>query len=142
MMINVILRFLMVLIFIELMFKKYKSFSEKSINKNKNIYISAKYKYSIFFLESNYLRKEFTTKEMCAIESAAKMNPKALIQVHTFTAKLNNNANILKNIYPNIQITNFQPENVFNDTPILDWWHKGSVLKSAFSYSHLTDAFR
>lgn len=109
---------------------------------NIEIHSKAIYKYSIFFLESNYLRKELTTKEMCAIESAAKTNPKALVQVHTFSAKLNNNAKKLQKIYPNIQVIEFKPEKVFNDTPILEWWNKGAVLKSPFCYSHLSDAFR
>ena len=100
------------------------------------------YKYTIFFLESNYQRKKLTTKEMCAIESAAKANPKALVQVHRFSAKLCNNANLLRKIYPNIRLVDFKPEDVFKDTPILDWLQKGDIFTSPYAYSHLTDVFR
>ena len=98
--------------------------------------------YSIFFIESNYNRKEFTTKEMCAIESAAKTNPNALIQVYTFTARLNEKANAMLNLYPNIRIIHFEPAVIFKDTPLLQWWMNGDVLRSPHSFVHLSDAFR
>lgn len=79
---------------------------------------------------------------MCAIESAAKTNPKALVQIHTFSSKLNKNANKLKQLYPNIRLIDFKPEEVFNNTPILNLWLKGVILKSPFAYFHLSDAFR
>lgn len=105
-------------------------------------YSHLQYDYSIFFIESNYNRKEFTTKEMCAIESAAKTNPKALIQVYTFTAKLNEKASLLLNLYPNIRIIHFEPEMIFKDTPLLQWWLNRKVLSSSHSFAHIADAFR
>ena len=107
-----------------------------------NLLDSTGYKYSMFFFESNYIRREMTTKEMCAIESAAKTNPNALIQVHSFSARLNIKARKLLKIFPNIKIIAFNPERLFNDTPILQWWNSGVFLKSPYSFSHLTDAFR
>lgn len=98
--------------------------------------------YSMFFLESNSNQKEFTTKEMCAIESAAKVNPKAIVKVYTFTAKLNWKTNELLKIYPNLKVIKFEPEVVFKNTPLLQWWSNGLVLTSPYSNAHIADAFR
>ena len=115
-------------------------FKQKVISRN---FLNLKfYDYSIFFLESNYMRSEITTKQMCSIESAAKTNPNALIQVYSFSAKLNEKAKYLLKKYRNLKIIKFNPEQVFSDTPILKWWQSGAVLKSPYSFSHLTDAFR
>lgn len=103
---------------------------------------SERVNYSVFFLESNYNREEFTTKEMCAIESAAKTNPNATIQVYTLRAKLNEKTNQLLKTYSNIRINKFEPRVIFKDTPLLKWWSKGTVMKSPFSFAHIADAFR
>lgn len=99
-------------------------------------------RYNIFFLESNYHRQSLTTKELCSIESAAKVNPKAIIKVYTINAKLNNETKKLLKIYSNIRVIQFKPEIVFNNTPFLQWWLKGDVLKSPYSFAHIADAFR
>ena len=119
-------------------------FGDYSINFNTIItsyFDSSLYSYSIFFFESNYMRNELSTKQMCAIESAAKTNPNALVQVHIYTAKLKDKEMMLKK-YPNLKIIDFAPNKVFNNTPILKWWMSGAVFKSPYSFSHMTDAFR
>lgn len=98
--------------------------------------------YSIFYLESIYNRKVFTTKEMCAIESAARVNPTAIIRVYTFKANFTNKTIELLRIYPNIRIIKFEPEFLFKGTPFLQWWLNGDVFKSPYAYAHISDAFR
>lgn len=100
------------------------------------------YRYSIFFFESNYEREELTTKEMCAIESAAKNNPNALVQLHTYSATLGEKAEALLKIYENLKVIRFEPEKIFNETHMFEWWSNKDVFKSKFTFSHLTDAFR
>lgn len=101
------------------------------------------YKYSMFFLESNQWRRELTTKQMCVIEAAAKMNPRALIQLYTISAKLNKKAaNKLLMKYPNLRLINFDPDKVFSDTPFFSWWNDVVVKKLGLKFSHLRDAFK
>lgn len=113
----------------------------KLINKYQNEKNKVK-NYTIFFLESNFLRKVFTTKEMCAIESAAKKNPYAIVKVYSYSAILNDKANKLLKEYSNIKIIKFKPEEIFSNTPFLHWWLNSSVLKSPHSFAHIADAFR
>ena len=44
-------------------------------------------KYNIFFIETNYERNEFSTKQLCAIESAAKTNPNGKISILSIKAQ-------------------------------------------------------
>lgn len=99
-------------------------------------------KFNMFFVESNLKRTEIGIKQMCAIESAAMHNPLASIQVYSLQAKLNSNASFLLNAYQNIQIVPFNPEQLLNDSNLLSFWKNGSVHKSQFSYSHLSDFIR
>lgn len=110
---------------------------------NDQIFVeSSSYKYSIFFVETNFLRRELTTKEMCAIESAAKNNPKALVQVHTISAKLNKKANRLLEKYSNLRVFDLDSEVAFNNTPMMSWWLNGSFVGSKYTFAHIADAFR
>lgn len=100
------------------------------------------YKYSIFFIESNYTRTLFSTKQLCAIESAAKNNPKSLIQIHLYKPNFDQNFNFLLPYYKNIQVVNFDGKVLFNNTPLMPWWEKETVMRSKFYYAHIADAAR
>lgn len=119
---------------------KYSSLSQSNILNSKLNFNKKLNSYNIFFIESNLNRSKFSTKQICAIESAAKHNPNASIKVYTLGAQLNSNY-LLEN-YPNIQVINFIPEEVLNDTKLIKFWLKGDVIRSKYGYSHLSDFLR
>jgi hypothetical protein len=119
---------------IELIYREY-----PHLNSNEN----NKKKYSIFFLETQYAKAEFTTKQMCAIESAARNNPNSFVQIYSFRSVFNTNNNVsLFNTYPNLRIRRLDPDVVFNNTPLMVWWARGRVKHSQHAYAHISDAAR
>lgn len=101
-----------------------------------------RFKYSIFFFEANISRPVFSPKQMCAIESAARNNPEALVKVYSFRAKLDPEAGFLASQYNNIQIQDINMESVLEGTAMLPWWNTGVMIKSKYGYSHVTDLLR
>ena len=100
-------------------------------------------KYNIFFIESNMKRAVISPKEMCAIESAARHNPKAHVKVYTLRAQLNESARGLLKKYSNIEIIDFKPESVFqNDSKMNEFWKSGDAMRSQFANAHLSDFIR
>ena len=100
-------------------------------------------KYNIFFIESNMKRAVISPKEMCAIESAARHNPKADVKVYTLRAQLNESARGLLTKYSNIEIIDFKPEFVFeNDSKMNGFWKRGDAMRSQFAHAHLSDFIR
>jgi len=98
--------------------------------------------YNIFFIETNYNRSEFSTKQLCAIESAARTNPKSKVFVFSVKAQFSkDNLDLIEN-YLNLFLVKFDPLELFRDTPLLVWWKKGEVLKSPHITVHLSDAAR
>jgi hypothetical protein len=92
----------------------YESLTYENHDKLDNVSISSNLnKYNIFFVETNPETKIFTTKQLCAIESAAKNNPNANIYVLSIKALLNEQMNGLKLIYPNIKFIKFLPTELF-----------------------------
>ena len=102
----------------------------------------AKRPYNIFFVQTNDVREKFSIRELCSIESAAKHNPNARVMVKSLKAKISVNK-ILKT-YPNIEWSIIKLNEIFNDTPLYDWWRSGKLAShnSYFRYSHLSDALR
>ena len=100
-------------------------------------------KYNIFFIESNMKRAVISPKEMCAIESAARHNPKANVKVYTLRAQLNESARGLLTKYSNIEIIDFKPELVFkNESNMSEFWKKGDAMRSQYALAHLSDFIR
>ena len=98
--------------------------------------------FEIFFIESNMKRSEIDTKQMCAIESAAKNNPNEIVKIFSLKSQLNKNSSFLLKKYDNIQFVNFDPEKMLNDTRLLEFWNKGEVMRSAYGHAHLSDFLR
>ena len=71
------------------------------------------YKYNIFFIETNPDRILFTTKQLCAIESAAKNNPNGNVYVLSIKAIQNEQFINLKSFYSNIKFMKFVPNEIF-----------------------------
>lgn len=99
------------------------------------------YKRRLFFIESSQEKLEFSTKELCAIESAAKHNKNTQIQVYSFRAQLPKNTG-LREKYPNLRVINTNFDQLFRDTPLDAWWRSGLVLKSPYYLVHSSDAAR
>lgn len=121
-------------------------FSENSIincySANRTISSSEYVSFNMIFVESNLKRKEIGIKQMCCIESAAKNNPLASIQVYTLNAQLNPNATYLLEKYLNVQIIQFDAKRFISQKNVLSFWKNGTIHRSKFSYSHLSDFLR
>ncbi len=98
-------------------------------------------RYNMFFIETNYKRAELTTRELCAVESAARNNPNANVYLLSIRASLGS-FSALTDRYPNLSLQKFMPFDLFNNTPLLNWFNEGHVFKSKYTISHLTDAAR
>ena len=108
---------------------------------NSTPFVEQKQKYNIFFIESNIKRNEFSTKQMCAIESAARNNPNSFVQVYTLNARLNKNASFLVTNYSNIEIIKFNANQTL-ESSLLEFWTKGEAMKSPYASAHLSDFLR
>lgn len=96
--------------------------------------------YNVFFLETNFERNEFSTKQLCAIESAAKTNPRGKIFVSSIKSQFFN-FDLIKQ-YPNLVWLKFKPIELFRNTPLWPWWTNGQVFRSSFTSAHISDAAR
>ena len=108
---------------------------------NLDSHLNVKNSYNFFFVETNYQRVELSTKELCAIESAAKNNPNAQVHILSIRARMGNFSFLLHK-YPNLLYQKFMPFKLFNNSPLMDWYLRGDVFRSKYMISHLTDAAR
>ena len=97
--------------------------------------------YNMFFIETNSNRKHFTLRQLCSIESAAKNNPKASIQIYSMSAKIDP---IYSKKYSNIQLNKLTIDDFLKDTIIENWYKKNKhlILGSEFSIVHISDILR
>lgn len=98
-------------------------------------------KLNIFFVETNYSREFLSTKQMCAIESAAFNNPDSNVYIYSFKAKISEK---LVKIYKNLKYIHSTPEEIFENTPLFSWWRKNSsiVQNGPYFTFHMTDSIR
>ena len=96
--------------------------------------------YNIFFVETNLEHTTLTTKQMCAVESAALHNRNANVFVVSIRAVLNET--LLFKTYKNFIWLRLLPNEIFSDTPLLQWWLSAKVFKSVYMTAHLSDAVR
>jgi hypothetical protein len=99
--------------------------------------------FNIYFIDADYERAEFSTKQLCSIESAAKNNHNARVNVFSLkSAVIDESLRDWLNKYENIVWLDFIPLEIFNNTPLLDWWTSGEVFKSKYLVQHTSDAAR
>lgn len=96
--------------------------------------------YNIFFIETNHEREFLSSKQLCAIESAALNNPNAYVYVVSIRAELNQT--YLQDTYKNIILIKLVPYDLFQDTPLSKWWAQRRVFKSPYFLAHVSDAVR
>jgi lactosylceramide 4-alpha-galactosyltransferase len=102
---------------------------------------SASNNYNIIFIETNQNNSAISPRQLCAIESAAYRNPSASVVLYTLFPKEGNYSFLLDH-YPGLSVQAITPDELFNNTPLLDWYKQGSVLNSTFSVVHVSDAGR
>ena len=98
---------------------------------------------SFIFTETNATRIIMTFGELCAIESAAKHNPKSIIRVLSINAIINDTELLQK--YMNIKYEKINLNQTFNNSILHQFWfeNKLSAAKNPiFRISHLSDALR
>ncbi len=96
----------------------------------------------IFLVETNTESDYLNFNQLCSVESNALHNPQATINLLSLRAKINQT--ILFEKYPNIKWSLMNLEDIFEDTPLKEWWEKGKLtnIKKYVRYSHLSDALR
>jgi lactosylceramide 4-alpha-galactosyltransferase len=99
-------------------------------------------KYNIFMVETNTESDYLNFNQLCSVESNALHNPQATLNLLSLRAKINQT--ILFEKYPNIKWSLMSEEDIFEDTPLKEWWEKGKLtnVDKYFRYSHLSDALR
>jgi hypothetical protein len=123
---------------LQLLYNRYQYFNDSNYKIFTNLTTTSQY--NVFFLETNFERDEFSTKQLCAIESAAKTNPKGKIFVSSIKSKFSN-WNLIKQ-YPNLVWLKFKPVELFRDTPMWSWWTDGQVFRSPYTSAHISDSAR
>jgi hypothetical protein len=96
------------------------------------------------FIETSEKRVELSSKQMCAIESAALNNPNALVKVYTLNAGINDQYLLMQN-YENIQLNRIDEDNEFRFSFIHDWWTKvgkQQLKNSEHHVAHFSDLLR
>jgi hypothetical protein len=97
-------------------------------------------RYNVFFIETSMSRKYFSTKQLCAIESAAMHNPLANVYVVSMRAVFKDIGLFVR--YKNLIWIKLSPYELFSGTPLWAWWISGAVLKSQYVTAHISDAAR
>lgn len=110
----------------------------RPLDKIKNSSLNGQF--NIFFVETSMENEYFSPKQLCAIESAAFHNPNSNVIVYSLKAEVKD-ANFLSK-YKNLYWRKFVPKEIFEDTPLMNWWLSGQLFKSVFMTAHLSDAAR
>jgi lactosylceramide 4-alpha-galactosyltransferase len=98
-------------------------------------------KYDIYFIETNISRTVLNYKQMCAIESAARHNPNARVNLIAIQEK--NNFEYLTRYYKNVQIKVVEVNELFKDTPLEKWSiEKLTKINELTRIVHLSDILR
>jgi lactosylceramide 4-alpha-galactosyltransferase len=99
----------------------------------------------VFFIESNYGRTFLDSKQLCAIESAAKHNPDLIISVMSVKGIIKEDfGQALLQQYPNVKFELINVTEIFTDTPLYVWWinDRATKVDGYFRTAHISDALR
>lgn len=112
---------------------------ENVINFNSNY--DENVKFNIFMVETNHKAEYMSLRQMCSIESAALHNPEATIYVNVIKSQIGISKLFSK--YKNIKWSLMNITEIFEDTPLLNWWKSDKLsTDDYFRFSHLSDALR
>ena len=97
--------------------------------------------YNMFFFETKIDNKYLTERQLCSIESAAKNNPNAIVNLYSINAKIHP---VFLKKYPNIKIHKLIIEDLLKDTPLEKWYKlkKEVVLNGPYAVVHTADILR
>lgn len=103
----------------------------------------------IFFHETSCFGDDglvLNTRQACAVESAAKMNPNLNVYLlFVSDARISNHSREFFDhlmSYPNVKIRHIQPEKYVKNTPLDTWYASGMLKKSRWPKSHMSDILR
>ncbi|KOC61541.1 Lactosylceramide 4-alpha-galactosyltransferase [Habropoda laboriosa] len=104
---------------------------------------------NIFFHETSCFNEDglvLNTRQACAVESAAKMNPNMNVYLlFVSPSKISNQSREIFNqlqTYLNIRIRHIYPEKYMKDTPLDSWYRSGVLKESRWPRSHMSDILR
>ena len=97
--------------------------------------------YNMFFFETKVGKKYLTERQLCSIESAAKNNPNAIVNLYSIDAKIHP---VFLKKYPNIKVHKLVFEDVLKDTPLEKWYKfkREVVLNGPYAVVHTADIVR
>ncbi|KAF7405093.1 hypothetical protein HZH66_003999 [Vespula vulgaris] len=104
---------------------------------------------NIFFHETSCFGEKgivLNPRQACAVESAALMNPESTIYLLFLSPSSISleTKEMIKQLssYPNVKIRRIFPEAYMKDTPLEDWYKSGTLMKSKWKRSHMSDILR
>ncbi|GAB6026387.1 hypothetical protein CHUAL_012590 [Chamberlinius hualienensis] len=98
----------------------------------------------IHLLETKMGKRHITPREACAIESAARHHPHSIVTLYTTNSHFSWNdpyRNILETFF-NIRIVPLNLTELFDGTPLFEWYQNNTVNVSNYRTLHLSDAAR
>lgn len=103
---------------------------------------------SIFFVETSCHDEvlKLTSRQTCAVESAAKMNPYANVYL-LFPSPIPDNKNVDEHIlklneYSNFKMLYINTKTFFDGTPLEEWYKRELIKTSFWPRSHMSDILR
>ncbi|XP_043266578.1 lactosylceramide 4-alpha-galactosyltransferase-like isoform X2 [Venturia canescens] len=104
---------------------------------------------SIFFHETSCFGDEgisLTSREACAVESAALMNPQMMVYLLILSpSKLSNGTReIVQQLtsYENVRVRRILMDDYVRNTPLEDWYSSGVLRASRWPKNHMSDILR
>lgn len=104
---------------------------------------------SIFFHETSCFGEEgvsLTSREACAVESAALMNPKMMVYLLLLSpSKLSGpTKTIIEKLtsYDNVRIRRILMDDYVKNTPLEEWYASGVLGTSRWPVNHMSDILR
>jgi lactosylceramide 4-alpha-galactosyltransferase len=96
---------------------------------------------------SNYKGLALHKRQVCAIESAAKMNPNYkvyLLYSCPVHGRLEDSSEYVQTIftYPNVHLWRLETKTHFSNTPLETWNFKAAIMNSLWAKEHASDVVR
>lgn len=104
---------------------------------------------NIFFHETSCFGRsgaELNSRQACAVESAARMNPDMTVNLLFLSPSTpSNQTQLLVDLlldYTNVRVNRVQIADYIKDTPIEEWYASGMLSSSYWPRSHMSDVMR
>ncbi|XP_067121806.1 lactosylceramide 4-alpha-galactosyltransferase-like [Centruroides vittatus] len=97
--------------------------------------------HNIFFLETTGVTN-LSIRQACAVESTARYNLQSNVIVIMFTQNQFEDSYNLTRMFDNVQVKLLSFEEIFEGTPLYEWYKMGEWNSTVYKINHLSDASR